>query len=103
MIQYGQTRNKSQNRASVQIWTDFENCKSEGAMKHDLTKPLTRGARRTLEAFRSEMFALLSKKAFEEITVGEPFSNASGQSLKIIRIWPIITVIPCFLCGSGQQ
>lgn len=71
MIQYGQTRNKSQNRASVQIWTDFENCKSEGAMKYDLTKPLTRGAKRTLEAFRIEMFALLSKKAFEEITVGE--------------------------------
>lgn len=45
-------------------------------MKYDLTKPLTRGAKRTLEAFSSEMFSLLSEKPFEEITVGELCENA---------------------------
>lgn len=40
-------------------------------MKYDLSKSPTRGARRTLDALRSTMFALLSEKAFEEITVGE--------------------------------
>ena len=45
-------------------------------MKYDLTKPLTRGAKRTLEAFSKEMFVLLSKKPFEEITVGELCENA---------------------------
>ena len=40
-------------------------------MKRDLTKPLTQGAKRTLAAFSNEMFALLSEKAFEDITVGE--------------------------------
>ena len=76
MIRYDQAQNKPQNRASVQIWTDFEICKSEGAMKYDLTKPLTRGAKRTLDAFRREMFSLLSEKPFEEITVGELCENA---------------------------
>lgn len=45
-------------------------------MKHDLTKPLTRGAKRTLEAFGREMFSLLAEKPFEEITVGELCENA---------------------------
>ena len=76
MIRYDQAQNKPQNRASVQIWTDFEICKSEGAMKYDLTKPLTRGAKRTLDAFRREMFSRLSEKPFEEITVGELCENA---------------------------
>ena len=40
-------------------------------MKRDLTKPLTRGAKRTLDAFSSQMFALLAKKPFEDIAVGE--------------------------------
>lgn len=40
-------------------------------MKYDAAKPLTRGAKRTLNAFSGEMFKLLSAKAFEEITVGE--------------------------------
>lgn len=40
-------------------------------MKYDLTKPLTRGARRTLKAFTSEMFSQLSESPFEEITVGK--------------------------------
>ena len=45
-------------------------------MKYDLTKPLTRGAKRTLDAFRREMFSLLSEKTFEENTVGELCENA---------------------------
>ena len=45
-------------------------------MKYDLTKPLTRGAKRTLDAFRREMYSLLSEKTFEEITVGELCENA---------------------------
>lgn len=45
-------------------------------MKYDLTKPLTRGAKRTLDAFRREMFSRLSEKPFEEITVGELCENA---------------------------
>ena len=45
-------------------------------MKYDLTKPLTRGAKRTLDAFRGEMFSLLAEKPFEEITVGELCENA---------------------------
>lgn len=40
-------------------------------MKYDVTKPLTKGAKRTLEAFTREMFILLSEKSFEEITVGQ--------------------------------
>lgn len=45
-------------------------------MKRDVTKPLTVGAKRTLEALSGEMFSLLSEKAFEEITVGELCKNA---------------------------
>ena len=40
-------------------------------MKYDITKPLTKGAKRTLEAFSEKMFMLLSEKSFEEITVGQ--------------------------------
>ena len=40
-------------------------------MKYDFSKPLTKGAKRTLEAFSKEMFTSLSVKAFEEITVGQ--------------------------------
>ena len=40
-------------------------------MKYDLSKPLTRGAKRTLDALSGSMFLLLSEKSFEEITVGE--------------------------------
>ena len=40
-------------------------------MKYDLSKPLTRGAKRTLDALSGAMFFLLSEKSFEEITVGE--------------------------------
>ena len=40
-------------------------------MKYDITKPLTKGAKRTLEAFTGKMFMLLSEKSFEEITVGQ--------------------------------
>ena len=40
-------------------------------MKYDLSKSLTRGAKRTLDALSGTMFVLLSEKSFEEITVGE--------------------------------
>ncbi len=40
-------------------------------MKYDITKPLTKGAKRTLYAFTKEMFLLLSEKSFEKITVGQ--------------------------------
>ena len=40
-------------------------------MKYDITKKATRGAERTLDAFSSTMFELLSTKPFEEITVNE--------------------------------
>ncbi len=40
-------------------------------MKYDITKPLTKGAKRTLEAFSREMFVSLSEKSFEETTVGQ--------------------------------
>lgn len=40
-------------------------------MKYDLSKSLTRGAKRTLDALGGTMFSLLSEKSFEEITVGE--------------------------------
>lgn len=40
-------------------------------MKYDITKPLTKGAKRTLGAFSREIFVLLSEKSFEEITVGQ--------------------------------
>ena len=40
-------------------------------MKYDLSKPITRGAKRTLDALSGAMFLLLSEKSFEEITVGE--------------------------------
>lgn len=45
-------------------------------MKYDFTKPLTRGAKRTLDALRREMFSLLAEKPFEAITVGELCENA---------------------------
>ena len=86
MIRYDQAQNKPQNRASVQIWTDFEICKSEGAMKYDLTKPLTRGAKRTLDAFRREMFSLLSGKTFEEITVCVKTRSIRGRPFIIISM-----------------
>ncbi len=38
-------------------------------MKHDVSKPLTKGAKRTLDAFSMEMLTMLSEKPFEEITV----------------------------------
>lgn len=40
-------------------------------MKYDITKTLTKGAKRTLEKFAGKMFMLLSEKSFEEITVGQ--------------------------------
>lgn len=40
-------------------------------MKYDITKPLTKGTKRTLWAFSREMFMLLSEEAFEKITVGQ--------------------------------
>ena len=39
-------------------------------MKYDLSKSITRGAKRTLDALSGSMFFLLSEKSFEEITVG---------------------------------
>lgn len=45
-------------------------------MKYDITKPFTKGAKRTLEAFSKELFLLLSVKSFEEVTVGELCANA---------------------------
>ncbi len=38
-------------------------------MKYDVSKPLTRGAKRTLKAFSRGMLTLLSENSFEEITV----------------------------------
>ena len=38
-------------------------------MKYDLTKPTTRGARRTLEAFRRALLDILEEQPFEAITV----------------------------------
>ena len=46
-------------------------------MKYDITKKATRGAERTLEAFSSKMFDLLSAKPFEEITVNELCEKAN--------------------------
>ncbi len=40
-------------------------------MKYDLSKQLTRGAKRTLSAFSETMFTLISQKPFEKITVNE--------------------------------
>ena len=40
-------------------------------MKYDGSRPMTRGAKRTLTAFSNGMLLLLTKKPFEEITVGE--------------------------------
>lgn len=40
-------------------------------MKYDLSKKMTRGAKRTLESFSKTMFTLLSKKSFENISVNE--------------------------------
>ena len=40
-------------------------------MKYDGSRPMTRGAKRTLTAFSNEMLSLLTKKPFEEMTVGE--------------------------------
>lgn len=38
-------------------------------MKYDLAKPATRGARRTLEAFRRAMLDALREQPFESVTV----------------------------------
>ena len=38
-------------------------------MKYDLTKPATRGARRTLEAFRRSLLETLEEQPFESVTV----------------------------------
>ena len=38
-------------------------------MKYDLTKPATRGARRTLEAFRRALLDALEEQPFESVTV----------------------------------
>lgn len=40
-------------------------------MKYDLAKEPTRGAKRTLAAFKNEMFLLLASRPFEEIAVNE--------------------------------
>lgn len=40
-------------------------------MKYDASKPMTRGAKRTLEALSGKLFALLAERPFEEITVGQ--------------------------------
>lgn len=40
-------------------------------MKYNLTKKATKGAQRTLDAFSSTMFTLLSNKSFGKITVNE--------------------------------
>lgn len=55
-------------------------------MKYDLTKPLTRGAKRTLDAFRREMFSLLSGKTFEEITVANCVKTRSIRGRPFIII-----------------
>lgn len=49
----------------------FQKMQKEYDMKYDLSKSLTRGAKRTLDALSGTMFVLLSEKSFEEITVGE--------------------------------
>ncbi len=46
-------------------------------MKYDINNELTRGATRTLSDFKNIMFALLSEKSFEEITVGELCKRAN--------------------------
>lgn len=46
-------------------------------MKYDLSKKPTRGAKRTLGDFKDKMFLLLSKKAFEDITVNEICDEAN--------------------------
>ena len=38
-------------------------------MKYDINKPLTKGVKRTLEAFTTKMFELLSKEPFEQISI----------------------------------
>lgn len=45
--------------------------REELSLKYDLTKKITKGARRTLDAFFNSMLELLSNKSFEEITVNE--------------------------------
>lgn len=40
-------------------------------MKYDLTQKLSRGAVRTINAFTGSMFALLSEKSFESVSVNE--------------------------------
>ncbi len=45
-------------------------------MKYDSSKPITRGAMRTLDAFRGAILLLLSEKSFEEITVREMCEQA---------------------------
>ncbi len=40
-------------------------------MKYNVSRPMTRGAKRTLTAFSNGMLSLLTEKPFEEITVGE--------------------------------
>ncbi len=46
-------------------------------MKYDIRKKSTRGAKRTLDAFSSILFELLSEKPFEEITVNELCERAN--------------------------
>ena len=38
-------------------------------MKYNINKPLTKGVKRTLEAFTTKMFELLSKEPFEQISI----------------------------------
>lgn len=38
-------------------------------MKYNINKPLTKGVKRTLEAFTKKMFELLSKEPFEQISI----------------------------------
>ena len=45
-------------------------------MKYDLSKPFTRGTRRTLDTLSGEMFLLLAEKSFKTITVGEVCEHA---------------------------
>lgn len=40
-------------------------------MKYDITKPLTRGARRVLESFTDAFFSLVCEKSFESLSVSE--------------------------------
>ncbi len=46
-------------------------------MKYDLNNTLTKGTKRTLDAFKNKMILLLSKKSFEEITISELCEESS--------------------------